>query len=120
MEKIIITCKNCDASLTNQLKKIKLDLSLFEEDEEIIERGFWSEGHEDVSISHNDRILINWRDSKLINHKLIKNYFGCCGYEPVDFLNQICPNCKIGIATIVNECYTYDYVAIKVENVKVK
>lgn len=119
MQTIIIKCKNCNKYLTNELKKNELELSYFEEGQEIIARGFYSDGHEDISITHNNRILVNWRDSKLINHKLIKNYFGCCGYEPVDFLNQMCPKCNLGIATIVNECYSYHYVAFKTENIKI-
>lgn len=120
MGKIKIYCKNCDTLLSNELKETKLELSLFEEDMEIVEKGYYSNCHEDMSISHSDRILINWRDSKLINHKQLKSFFGCCGYEPVEFLNQVCPSCKIGIATIVNECYAYHYVAFKIKNIKIK
>lgn len=119
MKKIRIHCKNCEAQLTNEIEKIDIDLSYLEDGQELIGKGFWCKGDVDIDTTHQNRILINWRDSKLIHHKRIKNYFGCCGYEPVDFLNQICPNCKTGIATIVNECYTYDYVGFKVENIRI-
>jgi hypothetical protein len=117
---ITITCKQCQAILTNTLKEIVLDLGLFQEGEEIIERGHFCNGHGDPSISHEDRILINVRDSKLLDHKTLLNYFGCCGQEPTDFLNQTCPNCGLGVATIVTECYTYHYLAFQKNQVLIE
>ncbi len=113
MKTINIKCLSCGTSLTNQLKRFDLNLEYLDTGEEIIERGHFIEGDIDISIAHHDRILINVRDSKLVNHKLLKNCFGCCGYSDTDFLNQICPSCDQGIATIVTECYTYHYLAFQ-------
>lgn len=117
---ITIKCTQCQAILSNTLKEVVLDLGLFQEGEEIIERGHFCNGHGDASISHEDRILINERDSKLLDHKTLLNYSGCCGYEPADFLNQICPNCGHGVATIVTECYTYHYLAFQKDQVLIE
>lgn len=114
---IQITCKRCQAILSNTLKETVLDIGLFQEQEEIIERGHFANGHEDISLMHEDRILTNVRDSKLLDHKTLPNYFGCCGYSDTDFLNQICPNCGLGVATIVTECYTYHYLAFQKDQI---
>jgi len=120
MKIIVLKCPRCQAILTNQLKEFQLYLTLFNEWEEIIERGHYSNGHSDISSVHQYRILINHRDSKLLNHKQLKNYMGCCGYYDTDFLNQICPNCGLGIATLVTECYTYNYIAFDKNKVIIK
>ncbi|WP_378178255.1 hypothetical protein [Aquimarina sp. SS2-1] len=112
MKIIKIRCARCQETLTNAIRRFVLDLTHFDVGEEIVEKGHYCDGHEDISIAHNDRILVNNKDSKLLNHKLLKNYMGCCGYYDTNSLNQICPNCQKGIATIVTECYTYHYLAI--------
>jgi hypothetical protein len=117
---ITITCTRCQAILSNTLKEVVLNLTLFQDGEEIIERGHFSHGHEDISTAHQDRILINVRDSKLLNHKTLRNYVGCCGYSDTDFLNQICPNCGLGVATIVTECYTYHYLAFQKDQILIE
>lgn len=116
---IQITCKRCQAILTNTLKEVVVDVSLIQEWEEIIEQGHFADGHEDISTIHEDRILINVRDSKLLDHKNLRNYSGCCGYYDTDFLNQICPNCGLGVATIVTECYTYHYLAFQKDQIHI-
>ncbi len=116
---ITIKCKRCQAILTNTLKEVVVDLNLFQEGEEIIDRGYFSHGHGDIFIAHEDRLLINVRDSKLLNHKTLPNYSGCCGYSDTDFLNQTCPNCGLGVATIVTECYTYHYLAFQKDQITI-
>lgn len=116
---IQITCKRCQAILTNTLKEVVVDVSLFQDGEEIIERGYFSHGDVDIYTTGQDRILINETDSKLLDHKTLPNYFGCCGYYDTDFLNQICPNCGLGVATIVTECYTYHFLAFQKDQIHI-
>ncbi len=117
---ITLTCKRCQAKLSNTLKEVVLDVGLLQDGEEIIERGYFSHGDEDISTTHQNRILINVRDSKLFDHKKLSDYHGCCGYYDTDFLNQTCPNCGLGVATIVTECYTYHYLAFQKDQVLIE
>ncbi|WP_299674334.1 hypothetical protein [uncultured Dokdonia sp.] len=114
---IQITCKRCQAILSNTLKEIVLDSDIIGQGEEIVEEEYYSNGHENASAMHADRVLINTEDAILLDHKKIYDYYGCCGFELTNFLNQICPNCNLGVATIVTECYTDHYLAFQKDKI---
>lgn len=119
MKEIIIKCSRCDIQLANELE---YKAPIFQNHflgEEIIERGYFSIGDEDISLTHENRLLINNRDSKLLKHKDLDDYMGCCGYNDTDDLNQICYNCGLPVATIVTECYTYHYLAFDKDKINI-
>lgn len=108
---MIVTCKNCSVTLTNNLIELK-DKSLINENdgEDYIPEGFYIIGNEDYHSIMKDRIVINIKDLiNSTNHWDRKRLNGCCGLDGTDGINKICIN-NHEICTEKSDCWMAHFV----------
>lgn len=117
---MIVKCKKCDKTLTNELSQLS-EISLLNENdgEDFIPTGHYFISDGEFYTGTKGKILINNKD--LINCKNHTNparLNGCCGFDGLDGLNKTCTN-EHEIATEFSDCWIPHCVIFESELIKI-
>ncbi|MEQ1734407.1 MAG: hypothetical protein ABL940_12095 [Bacteroidia bacterium] len=106
-ELMIIKCKKCNESLSQELKLIENEATLCNKDgENVVPKGYYWIGSARFAFTDiTNKIVINTKDLRNYKpHTDDSKLSGCCGYSGIDGINLMCKNGH-EIATLRCDCW---------------